>query len=198
MGIRRETIHLIEYAVNELGGYHGLRMCELGNQIMKGLGGASAKYHFTQLGVEHVSIDKNELDGAIARDLEDDLSDLGEFDLVTNYGTSEHVKDQYQVFRNIHKLTRKNGLMVHALPMIGSWDFHGFYGYDAFFLDTLARESGYHAHKIELIPRELEDDNKRWLVCGVLEKQRDEFISREKFEGLGGIVEYVRSHSKEV
>lgn len=199
MGIRRESIHLIEIAVEKLGGYEGLRMCELGNQMMRDMGNCSAKRYFRNLGVDHVSLDENGKDGAVAVDLSKPIPEsLGLFDLVTNYGTSEHISDQYQVFKNIHDLTRTGGMMAHCVPMNGDWNDHGLVGYKRDFISALARVMGYRAHVNALIERKLKVDRGRLLVSGVLEKQQPWFVSREQFKEMGGIVEYLRLHSQQV
>lgn len=192
MGIRNETIGLIVLAAKNLGGYKGLSMCELGNQHIRHRRNQRAKPYFEARGVRHVSIDINGQDGALPLDLNEELPDLGQFDLVTNYGTSEHIKDQYQVFRNVHNLTRIGGMMVHAVPCYDFWPFHGLYGYRDGFFKHLALANEYGVLFDSLIPRELPADNRRWLTCTVLRKTKDPFISRTDFEGIGLIQEYVR------
>lgn len=64
------------------------------------------------------------------------------FDVVTNFGTSEHVFDQAQLFRSIHALVRPGGLMLHALPHQGGPD-HGFFNYQPTFFHDLAAANGY-------------------------------------------------------
>ena len=52
---------------------------------------------------------------------------FGQFDLVTNNGTSEHVEPrsgQYNCFKNMHLLTKVGGVMMHAIPMLGSYRRH--------------------------------------------------------------------------
>lgn len=66
----------------------------------------------------------------------------GLFDVVTNFGTSEHVINQSAVFRFLHESARTGGAMLHVLPVAGGID-HGFFNYQpAFFLD-LAEANGY-------------------------------------------------------
>jgi hypothetical protein len=51
------------------------------------------------------------------------------FDFVTNVGTSEHVLNQYNTFKVMHDLTRRGGIMVHAIPTAG-FSNHGFFHYN--------------------------------------------------------------------
>jgi hypothetical protein len=51
---------------------------------------------------------------------------IGTFDVVTNFGTTEHVFDIAQTFRSIHQLLRVGGLQLHTLAAYAHID-HGFY-----------------------------------------------------------------------
>lgn len=114
----------------------GLRIAELGNQFFReSVLGAEvpAKKVFEALGATHTSFDINGKNGAVALDLSRPLpgdQQRGAYDLVTNFGTSEHVADsQYQCWRNIHDLCAPGGLMLHAIPEVGSWPRHGMWHY---------------------------------------------------------------------
>ena len=43
--------------------------------------------------------------------------DVGRYDLVTNFGTTEHVMDQMRAFRTIHDLAKVGGIIFHAMPI---------------------------------------------------------------------------------
>lgn len=62
-------------------------------------------------------------------------------DLVTNYGTTEHLINQLNVFEFIHDLTRPWGAMVHVLPMVRFN--HGFFNYNPVFFTSLAHANQY-------------------------------------------------------
>jgi hypothetical protein len=51
---------------------------------------------------------------------------IGRYDVVTNFGTTEHVFNIGQSFANIHKLLKVGGIQLHAVPSYGYID-HGFY-----------------------------------------------------------------------
>jgi SAM-dependent methyltransferase len=102
-------------------------MCELGNK--KNVRGTYKNY-FEQHGIEHVSIDINGEDGALPLDLAQLIipKDIrGPFDVVTNFGTSEHVVDQLTCWRNILRLTKVNGYVISVTPLPGDWTWHGYY-----------------------------------------------------------------------
>lgn len=159
MGIKNRPYQLLMNLITTQNlGLNGLKMCELGNQIMKNVVGVlpllSAKDHFTSLGIEHTSIDLNGRDGALPLDLaalinEPDL--VGHFDVLTNFGTSEHVKDQYECFRNIHRLVRPGGVVIHVVPPDPCGDVHGLYNYPQDFFTQLCNVCEYELINIELV-----------------------------------------------
>lgn len=100
----------------------GTRMLELGN---KKTGDITYKAYLTALGIDHVSVDINGLDGALRMDLRNPLN-LGQFDMVTNFGCSEHVVDnQEAVWRNIHEAVKVGGVYIGMCPAPGDWWWHG-------------------------------------------------------------------------
>ena len=82
------------------------------------------------------------------------------YDVITNYGTSEHVGEfdehkhnkinhQYIVFKSIHDALNKEGLMIHAVPC--KWIRHGVYHYEPEFFENLAKACGYKVLYLSLI-----------------------------------------------
>ena len=103
-------------------------------------------------------IDMDRRHGAIPLDLnEAPASEVGggQFDVVTNFGTTEHVFDQARCFELIHDLTILGGVMIHVVPSAGPREFddggahgigygaHGFYLYTPNFFCDLAAANGY-------------------------------------------------------
>jgi len=68
--------------------------------------------------------------------------DRGTIDLVTNFGTSEHVADQINVFRVVHDFVKPNGHMFHTVPFAGYYN-HGLYNYHPVFFFFLAWANNY-------------------------------------------------------
>ena len=64
------------------------------------------------------------------------------FDIVTNFGTTEHILNQYACFDFIHNCTKPGGLMIHQLPMQG-WSDHCFVKYNPKFFFLLAIANDY-------------------------------------------------------
>jgi hypothetical protein len=66
----------------------------------------------------------------------------GAFDLVLNFGTTEHVFHQFNSFKIIHEATRPGGLMWHQVPVSGYTD-HCYFTYTGRFFFELASYNGY-------------------------------------------------------
>jgi hypothetical protein len=133
-----------------------LKMVELGNQtiIRKNNNGkdylfAIAKNLYTPNLQSHVSIDLNGKDGAIKVNLSEriekwNVKDFKEnFDLVTNFGTSEHCSNQNNVFYNIDQMCKLGGEMIHSVPLHGYWPKHCRYRYKLGFFTNLAKHLNY-------------------------------------------------------
>jgi SAM-dependent methyltransferase len=156
-----------------------LRICELGNQRLRpGISKhhTTAKSYFLSLGYQHMSIDLNGKDGAVRWDLTKCVPESWRhvFDIVSNHGTTEHVADQAAVFENIHQLCVPGGVMIHVLPLAGTWGVHGLYEYTSEFIPLLAEEAGYEILKCVEQVRESDlppaTDRPRTSICAVLRK----------------------------
>lgn len=66
----------------------------------------------------------------------------GTFDVVLNFGTTEHVFNQYNCFKVIHDAARIGGYMFHQLPCSGYMD-HGYWVYSPRVFADLAEANGY-------------------------------------------------------
>lgn len=64
------------------------------------------------------------------------------FDVVLNFGTTEHVLNQYNAMKLIHDATKVGGHIVHLLPCSGHFD-HGFFTYTPRCFFTLASYNEY-------------------------------------------------------
>jgi hypothetical protein len=63
-------------------------------------------------------------------------------DVVTNFGTAEHVFDVARFFANIHSATKRGGLMLHAMPAFGDIN-HGFYNFHPVMIRGMAVANDY-------------------------------------------------------
>lgn len=64
------------------------------------------------------------------------------FDVVLNFGTTEHLLNQFNAFRVIHDCVRVGGYMVHSLPCVGYTN-HGYLAYTPRCFFDLAGYNGY-------------------------------------------------------
>ncbi len=64
------------------------------------------------------------------------------FDIVLNFGTTEHVVNQLNSFRIMHDAVKPGGVVHHCVPSIG-WLGHGYFAYHVEFFKDLARANGY-------------------------------------------------------
>jgi len=108
-------------------------------------GAPLASEFWAWLGFSYSSIDIDGSPGSIPLDLNCDSvpgDTLGKYQLVTNFGTTEHVANQLNAFKIIHDLAACSGVMIHHLPMQGMLN-HGLVNYNPKFFWMLARSNGY-------------------------------------------------------
>jgi SAM-dependent methyltransferase len=67
---------------------------------------------------------------------------FGTFDIVTNFGTAEHVFDIANVFKTAYDLLPTGGILLNVNPAHGDID-HGFYNLHPILFRTLAQHSGF-------------------------------------------------------
>lgn len=106
---------------------------------------------FEALGVRHVSVDWNAKHGALNRDLRKPLWDeLGQFDMVTNMGCTEHVSNQERVWENVHHLTKVGGVYVGQTPYHDgkSWWWHAEWYPTEDFFTTFALYNGWEIERM--------------------------------------------------
>lgn len=166
-----------------------LDMCELGNQHLKPRdpslwkGCKTGKQYFSLLGANHTSIDINNKNGALKINLcnpigEQDESLVEKFQVLTNFGTSEHVKNQYMCWKNINDLCLISGIMTHVIPNTNRKKRHGYCAYSIDFFLKLAEAANY-----EII----EQPSNRWeeiYVSTILKKNNKEFIDKKEFDEI--------------
>ena len=154
-----------------------LRICELGSQyyypnselsINSNTRQSAKSVYLSRNVIKHVSIDLNGEYDSLVLDLDNPVPEylLGDFNWVTNYGTVEHVNNQYMVFKNIHDLCCIGGIMLHALVPPGHWVGHGRYHHSIEFINKLAQCCRY---SILLLEKTKYYDNpkKKRAICNI-------------------------------
>jgi hypothetical protein len=161
MGLETNYLKFINSLIDQAS---GKRMLELGNQSLNHSKRPekTGKEYFTNNGFDHISIDRNGLDGAVKKDLRN-ISEFREyvdsFDVVTNCGVTEHVEpisSQHTVFRIIHDSLKVGGIAFHILPDSDEaennrWGPHCRFWYNEGFFKNLCILNNYELLKIDKI-----------------------------------------------
>lgn len=164
MGILIENLDWMMPEINNT-----MSMLELGNQYLyisckpyesfpdkfvdpSGYGKISAKKYFQELGYDHTSIDLNGQDDALNIDLSTAFNLNKQFDITTDYGTSEHVKSLYNCLLNIHNHTKPGGKIFHVNPLTNNWPDHGYWYRDEEFYFKYIELTGYKINSIKTFP----------------------------------------------
>jgi hypothetical protein len=104
-----------------------------------------ARLLYEALGIKYGCVDVDGRFGSVVMDLNFDevpAAHKGRYGLVTNHGTSEHIMNQYNVFKAMHEFARPGGVFVHAVPFTVHLE-HGFFNYQPNFFEALARYNSY-------------------------------------------------------
>lgn len=120
----------------------GFSVCDLGDQGMCGGVKRLAKAWYRELGCgRYVSIDGNGM-ATFTADLNLPLAPMKPFDLVTDFGTGEHIFDQAQVWRTMHSLTKPGGYIAFDRPSSG-YPKHCYYVTNECLFHDIATKNGY-------------------------------------------------------
>lgn len=176
-------------------------MLELGNQMLNGNDIFEdikvAKQFYIKHGFNHTSVDWNGENGAVKIDLTKSYPKfMNSFDIITNHGTTEHVHDQYSLFKNLHKWAKVGCIFVHCVPLHSeehkkyvNYDFppHGDYEYSSKFWEELCKELGYELiiSKGNIVRNPAHSFPINYYSASSYKKVNDtEFISEDKFKEL--------------
>lgn len=170
MGILAEPLQFLR----DLGMKRGFTVCELGDQWItcETPHRLAREFYVNDLRCgNYVCIDGNGLSGAKALDLNLPLpKELGVFDLVTDFGTGEHVFDQARVWTSVHYLTKPcGGFIVFDRPTQG-YDANGghcYYNTQMCLFEDIAA-----ANEYEIIRLEKGATKRGELIRGVFKKKR--------------------------
>lgn len=123
----------------------GLKVLELGCQNLynqENYNEISNEY-FTAKGQNIHSIDLEGCQGSEIVDLDKPIAKkfIDKYDVVTNFGTSEHCGDLYQTFKNIFDSCKEGGTIVCENPKTGHWPGHGNHYLTTLFYKELESDS---------------------------------------------------------
>ena len=143
MGIHWSELHLLDRALLMMGvSMDAVRIAELGAQTVGSeISGAKipGSEYFAPRCVGHVSFDWSGRYGSEIVDLQTPVDEQwkDQFDVVTNFGTGEHVGNQYGLWANIYDMLVPGGAVVTAAPLPGTWAGHCEWRYPPEFFEQM-------------------------------------------------------------
>ena len=137
MGIRKDALDRLEIDANLISEPNNRSMLELGCQNIYASGfaeGTIAQDYWREIGLDITTWDILPCNKAIVKDLREIIPVEKTYDIVTNYGTLEHIEgkaeDLYTAFLNVHNHCKDGGLMFHEFPLVNHWpNNEGHWGY---------------------------------------------------------------------
>lgn len=193
MGITGHSINLIDKAIihrSQEDGQAVHSVIELGAQNMYDKTyaterGPFASTYYRDRGMRYACIDLNGENAALKLDLEKPIKHDHQYDLVTNFGTSEHIQNQHAVFQTIHKLTKVGGMIICENPKTGNWPLHGLNYYTQDFYRGLCRALDYELVEVGEDPA-MHNRTDGWNIYAIMKKTGDKSFPTEKaFNKLG-------------
>jgi hypothetical protein len=94
------------------------------------------------------------------------------YDLVTNFGTTEHVQNQYICWKNIFDITKLGGLVINEIPKKENWPGHCKFYFDESTFEVMKKD-------FEIVEvKDIEYERNGALIFCVLRKTHDkEFLT---------------------
>jgi hypothetical protein len=184
MGTTSKTLSVIEPLIREL---NIKSVCDLGAQNLytdEIIRTNPDKYPYASewyiaRGIEYLSIDLNGENESKKWDLDKPIRTKLTFDMVNDFGTSEHCHNYFQVLKNIHKLCKVGGIIVHENPEIGSWPGHGNNYVTEEFYHQFCAVTEYSLLQIERWPA-MGNNKDGWNIIAVMQKRKEEFITEDQ------------------
>jgi len=180
MGVTQFSVDLIDDYLKD-----GKSILEFGcqNIYTSDRYGQIAKQYFLDRGMHHISVDINGGQLSLQKDLREPLN-LGTFDIVTDFGTIEHVSgDVYAALKNAFDSCIIDGYIVHENPKTGNWEGHGNWYFD---IEFWKRYASYCDLEILRIGENAAMGNVTdgWNIHVVFKKTGSKFISKANFKKL--------------
>jgi len=182
------------------------QIIDTGFGVKNGMGAiCSSKDFFKWYGYNHISFDLNTNHGALKYDFSRDISKYNAyFDIFTNIGSSEHIGEinsnqefesgqhpQYYCFKNIHDMTKINGIMIHMVPLAGNWEKHGRFKYTLDFFNSLALLNNYEVHSKEIFEYapEKKETGMKCILITLIKTFKNNFIAHDAFHNISGLID---------
>lgn len=97
------------------------------------------------------------------------------YDLITNFGTTEHVQDQYICWKNIFNMLKYNGIVINEIPKKNNWSNHCKYYFDEDTFKTMSDD--FEIIDIQDIPY---DGNGDLIYCVIKKIHQDKFKCKKQ------------------
>lgn len=181
MGVTKKAYDLLISNINKIENVSEKNYLEIGIQNFSGpqFGYSFLRDEICKYFKSCISLDLHKMNNVTICDLSIYHENLYKADLITNFGTSEHVEyeeGQYNCWKNMHDWLNIDGIIIHEIPELGSWKNHCRY-YTTFDFFKNFEKFGYEI--LELDNHVDENGNLNW--CVMRKKHENEFISYEKF-----------------
>lgn len=122
------------------------------------------------------TLDLHESGGIEIFDLSEIHTEKDTAEVITNFGTSEHVEPeigQYNCWLNLHNMLKMNGYILHTVPPKGDWlDHCRYFHTEEFFYNF--ENYGYEI-------KELKREHNNLLICTLKKIKNSVFMSKEEF-----------------
>ena len=163
--------------------FKGCLVIELGDQLMD-IGAdtqfmRSDEYYRWKHEANITSVDIHGRNRVLKHDLSKLVKPPFEADIVSDFGTIEHVKDLYNALLNTHNFCKVGGTIIHSNPKAGTYEGHGHHYFIIDFWKDIAAKCSYETIAIyEQHP--YSNSNPDIEVVAVLKKTKHEFPNREE------------------
>ena len=107
-----------------------------------------------------------------------------QYDLVTDFGTSEHVQGFYQCWLNKWRLCKVGGVIVSENPKTGNWPGHGYNYVTMEFYAGLSKALGNYATMERGEHPAMGNTTDGWNVWCIMVKNSEDFITEKEFNKL--------------
>jgi hypothetical protein len=180
MGITAFSISLLDKYKGQV-----KKVCELGVQRLydKDYNNNYPYANTYYKGIEYTSIDLSGENGALMIDLDKPNKFDGVYDLVTDFGASQHLNDTYNVHKTMYDLCKEGGLIIQENPKTGNWKGYALTYKTKEFYEGLSKFTGMEILELGEHPA-MGNDIDGWNVYCVMRKGSGKFPSKSKFKEL--------------
>jgi hypothetical protein len=194
MGVTSIDIEKLEIIIRD---YSITSVIELGAQNNYSSPKLPAPYMsdwYKERGIEYQSIDISAENNCLVEDLSKPyMGPFQQYDLVTDYGTSEHIGTNgkhdieavYNCWKTKHDFLGMNCIMINENPKTGNWPGHGFNYYTMEFYERLCQLMDYKITELTEIAA-MGNATDGWnIYCSLQNKSFKPFITLGEFKTCG-------------